>query len=224
MSYTPQVLSVPKGGTGVATTTAYAVQCGGTTATGAHQNVSGVGSSGQVLTSGGAGVLPTWASSSGIATVTGQIVTATGAFTYTPTANMKFVIVELQGAGGGSGGNDSIAASVGASGSGGAGGYVKFILTAAQVGASLTGSVGAGGAGGAAGANNGSAGGNTTLATAAAWTAGGGALGTGSTSVAGSTFTRNGGAGGTNAVGTGTVLVNINGGTGQYSARYHTSV
>ena len=175
--------------------------------------MSGVGTSGQVLTSGGAGVLPTWASSSGIATVTGQIVTATGAFTYTPTASMKYVIVELLGAGGGSGGVDGNLSGPASSGTGGAGAYAKFILTAAQVGASLTGSVGAGGAGGAAGANNGSAGGNTTLATTAAWTAAGGALGLGTTG----TTTPNpilGGSGGTNTTGTGTILVNMPGGAG----------
>lgn len=53
-------LTVPNGGTGAATFTAFAVICAGTTATGAFQNVSGLGSSGQVLTSNGAGALPTW--------------------------------------------------------------------------------------------------------------------------------------------------------------------
>jgi hypothetical protein len=53
-------VSVANGGTGAASFTAYAVICGGTTATGALQNVSGVGSSGQVLTSNGASALPTW--------------------------------------------------------------------------------------------------------------------------------------------------------------------
>jgi hypothetical protein len=48
------------GGTGNTTFTAYSVICAGTTATGAFQNVSGVGSSGQVLTSNGASALPTW--------------------------------------------------------------------------------------------------------------------------------------------------------------------
>ena len=48
------------GGTGNTTFTAYSVICAGTTATGAFQNVSGVGTSGQVLTSNGASALPTW--------------------------------------------------------------------------------------------------------------------------------------------------------------------
>lgn len=51
---------VAGGGTGNTTFTAYAVITAGTTATGAFQNVSGVGTSGQVLTSNGAGTLPTW--------------------------------------------------------------------------------------------------------------------------------------------------------------------
>ncbi len=51
---------VAGGGTGNTTFTAYSVICAGTTATGTFQNVSGVGSSGQILTSNGASNLPTW--------------------------------------------------------------------------------------------------------------------------------------------------------------------
>lgn len=51
---------VAGGGTGDTSFTAYSVITGGTTSTGALQNVSGVGSSGQVLTSNGASALPTW--------------------------------------------------------------------------------------------------------------------------------------------------------------------
>jgi len=53
-------LAVADGGTGVSSATAYAVLCGGTTSTGAFQSVAGVGSSGQVLTSNGAGALPSF--------------------------------------------------------------------------------------------------------------------------------------------------------------------
>src|SRR5215470_2549045 len=56
---------VVEGGTGAATFTAYSVVCGGTTSTGAFQNVSGVGTSGQVLTSNGAAALPTWQAAAG---------------------------------------------------------------------------------------------------------------------------------------------------------------
>jgi hypothetical protein len=51
---------VADGGTGVSSLTAYAVMCGGTTSTGAVQSIAGVGTSGQVLTSNGAGALPTF--------------------------------------------------------------------------------------------------------------------------------------------------------------------
>lgn len=58
-------IPVADGGTGVATTTAYAVLCGGTTTTGALQSIASVGTSGQVLTSNGAGALPTMQAAAG---------------------------------------------------------------------------------------------------------------------------------------------------------------
>lgn len=60
----PGTLSVARGGTGVATLTAYAPIFGGTTSTGAVQSGT-VGTSGQVLTSNGAGALPTFQTASG---------------------------------------------------------------------------------------------------------------------------------------------------------------
>lgn len=57
--------SVAQGGTGDTSLTAYAVLAGGTTSTGAVQSVSGLGSSGNVLTSNGAGALPTWQAAGG---------------------------------------------------------------------------------------------------------------------------------------------------------------
>jgi hypothetical protein len=69
-------VTVAQGGTGNATATAYAVQCGGTTSTGAHQSIASVGTSGQVLTSNGASALPTFQTiSSGATTL--KIVTDT---------------------------------------------------------------------------------------------------------------------------------------------------
>lgn len=59
----PIPLKVPSGNTGTATFTAYTPICAGTTATGAFQNVASVGTSGQVLTSAGAGALPTFSGS-----------------------------------------------------------------------------------------------------------------------------------------------------------------
>jgi len=53
-------LPVGSGGTGATSQTAYAVICGGTTSTGAYQSVASVGTAGQVLTSNGAGALPSF--------------------------------------------------------------------------------------------------------------------------------------------------------------------
>lgn len=151
--------------------------------------------------------------SSPISVIAVQRFTATGAFTYTPTASMKFVMVELLGGGAGGAGVPAAGGGTGSAGGGGGnGGYAKFLLTAAQVGASLTGSVGTGGNGGAAGVNNGTAGGNTTLATTAAWTAGGGAGGVAVAAAA--TTASTGGLGGTITAGTGTVAVSFSGGGG----------
>lgn len=58
-------VDVPAGGTGASSFTAYAPVCGGTTATGAFQGVASAGTSGQLLTSNGAGALPTYQTSSG---------------------------------------------------------------------------------------------------------------------------------------------------------------
>jgi hypothetical protein len=59
MAYKPRILNVADGGSGRSSATAYAVKCGGTTATGAEQSIASVGTAGQVLTSNGAGALPT---------------------------------------------------------------------------------------------------------------------------------------------------------------------
>ena len=58
-------LPIIEGGTGVKLTTPYAVICGGTTNTGPLQFIASVGTSGQVLTSNGAGSLPTFQTSGG---------------------------------------------------------------------------------------------------------------------------------------------------------------
>ena len=64
----PQTITLPlpvsEGGSGRTSATAYGVLCGGTTSTGAHQSIASVGTSGQVLTSNGAGALPTFQASS----------------------------------------------------------------------------------------------------------------------------------------------------------------
>lgn len=61
-------LGVGSGGTGLSTTTAYSVVFTGTTSTGAFQASAGPGTSGYVLTSNGAGALPTFQASSGVTT------------------------------------------------------------------------------------------------------------------------------------------------------------
>ena len=53
-------LAVNKGGTGVASVTAYAVLCGSTSGSGSLQSVASLGSSGDILTSNGAGSLPSF--------------------------------------------------------------------------------------------------------------------------------------------------------------------
>jgi hypothetical protein len=108
-SLTPtNAVGVAYGGTGATSTTAYAVQCGGTTSTGAHQAVSGVGTAGQVLTSTGAGALPTWQTpaggfAAGTVILFYQAAAPTG-WTQVTTQNNKALRV-VSGTGGGTGGS-----------------------------------------------------------------------------------------------------------------------
>jgi uncharacterized protein YdeI (BOF family) len=84
-------LNVAHGGTGNTTFTAYSVICAGTTATGAFQNVSGLGTAGYVLTSNGAGALPTWqvaASASAITGITVDTSTAPGTNPVLPSSGL----------------------------------------------------------------------------------------------------------------------------------------
>lgn len=128
-----------------------------------------------------------------------QVITATGAGTYTPTAGTASIIIELQGAGGGGGGCASPGGTNIAFGrSAGAGGYLRKRLTANFSGASY--SVGAKGTGGTAGANDGTDGGNTTFTDTAGsptvYTASGGGKGVGGTGGAPGGISVTGGAGG----------------------------
>ncbi len=125
-------LVVSNGGTGNSTFTAYSVICAGTTATGAFQNVSGVGSSGQILTSNGASALPTWqsAAAGGITTV-GDVTTGTVAFngtigtTLTSTTAGFNILVTAQGANTSTGGAIAVTGGAGGTGTtGGVGGAV----------------------------------------------------------------------------------------------------
>lgn len=174
------------------------------------------GVSGTVLTSNGAGTIPTFQAASGSTAgkVTAQKFTSTGSFTYTPTANMVTCIIDLVGAGAGSGGIASASGvSSTSSGGGGGGSYLKIYATSAQIGASATGSVGTGGTAGSAGNNNGGDGGNTTITinSGTAWTASGGSHSNGTAS--GSSTA--GGAANANTTGTNaTLMVNITGQNG----------
>ena len=60
-------LPVANGGTGLSTATAYSVVFSGTTSTGAFQASAGPGTTGQILTSNGAGALPTFQTSTAAA-------------------------------------------------------------------------------------------------------------------------------------------------------------
>lgn len=88
-------LTVPSGGTGLTSFTAYAVVTGGTTSTGALQQVSGVGSSGQVLTSNGAAALPTWQTVASWLLASGGTLTGANTITGTTTNILKYVFNSL---------------------------------------------------------------------------------------------------------------------------------
>jgi hypothetical protein len=128
------------------------------------------GTSGQVLTSGGASAAPSWATpaSSGQLIRAPQVLTGTS---YTTPAGCTLIIVEMWagGGGGGSGASGGGNATNCAGGGGGGGGFLKQAITVSPS-TSYTIAVGAGGAGGAGlGAsagrvgNNGTAGGTTSI-------------------------------------------------------------
>lgn len=145
-------VTVSGGGTGLVDCDPYSVYCGGTTGEGPLQQVAGLGSAGQVLTSQGNGMLPTW-SSAGAGGAGGPIavqIFTTGAGTYTPTAGTGSVMVEVLG--GGAGGETATGGIIGGAG-GGAGGYSRKLYLATDIGASQPYSVGAGGASDTVGSN-----------------------------------------------------------------------
>src|SRR3990172_7421126 len=84
---------VDQGGSGRTSATAYGVVIGGTTSTGAHHSVA-VGTSGQILTSNGAGAAPTMQGAPAgtvpnSGTVPGTILVGDGANGWTPTAALR---------------------------------------------------------------------------------------------------------------------------------------
>lgn len=131
------------------------------------------GTSGQFLQSGGAGA-PSWRT--GYVLGSFQIFTATGANTWTRPSGCRAVLVEVQGAGGGSGG--CAATGVGEfaeAGGGGGGGYSRKWVT--SPGSSETATVGAGGTAASAGANTGGTGGTSSFGAHCSATGGGGGVG-----------------------------------------------
>jgi hypothetical protein len=117
-------ISVANGGTGDSSLTAYAVLCGGTTSTGNVQSIAGVGTSGQVLTSNGAGALPTFqpaSGGSGITTV-GDVTSGSVAFNGTAgttlTSTTAGLTLTTASNSGGNGANASLTAGTSTFGSG----------------------------------------------------------------------------------------------------------
>jgi hypothetical protein len=93
--------------------------------------------------------------------------------TYTPTAGMKYCIIECIGAGGGGGGPNAIPNYSVGGGGGASGSYSRFLASAAQVGVSKVVTIGAQGVGGGAAVNGGN-GGATSVGTLCSATGGGG--------------------------------------------------
>ena len=207
---------VAMGGTGVATmTTAYAPVCAGTTATGALQVAStGLSTSGWVLTSRGADSLPTFQAitgGTGFTTIVNQVFVYTGAGqTYTPTANMKYCVIQCLGGGGGGGGATITAAGTSSVGGGGGGGeYAVGVFSAATIGASKSVTIGAAGA--ANSGATGGVGGTTTVGSTVISAVGGSG---GLTSAASVNINAKGGAGGTGGTGGSYRTPGANGGLG----------
>ena len=196
-------LTVADGGTGASSFTAYSVVLGGTTSAGALQNVSGVGTAGQVLTSAGAGVIPTWATIGGYTLLDTQTFNSSGTWTKTGiTGSPKFCVVWLWGGGGGGGRGDSNAPG----GGGGGGSCNVFVFPYSQLAATQSVTVGNGGNGRTSGSTAGGTGGNTTFATfAIAYGGGGGGYNNGG----------GGGGGGSGTAGQGADVANsLTGGAG----------
>lgn len=167
--------------------------------------------SGYVWTSTGTNTSPTWqavGATGAISQVVIQTFSTTG--TYTPTAGMKYCVLEVCGGGGGGGGAAPTGATdVGAAGGGGAGGYARIVASAATIGASQAVTIGAGGTGGSVAGGNGGNGGATSIG--AICVAAGGIGGTGETSGTNVVSFNPGGAGGSGT--TGTVLTTSSSGS-----------
>ena len=158
-------VGVANGGTGVATlTTAYGVLAAGTTATGAVQNI-GTGTTNQVLTSNGPGVLPSFKAASG-----GQLQTQLfiSPSTWTNPGSVTQVRVLVIGAGGGSG--SKLTTGSGTGGGGGVG-YAVNVPVSGPVAVTI----GVAGAGGTF-PGSGASGGTSSFGSLVSCTGGGGGV------------------------------------------------
>jgi hypothetical protein len=173
-------LPVANGGAGRTTNTAYAVICGGTTTGGAEQSIASVGTSGQVLTSNGAGALPTFQTAgggggfpSGTLMLFQQTSAPTGWTKQTTHDNKALRVVSGSASSGGSVAFTTAFASQGVSGTVG-----STTLSTSQIPShshnvtAITGTCGGGGDSGIAGYNGVSAINTTTFSTAAAGSGG----------------------------------------------------
>lgn len=96
--YAPGGTDVPvaDGGSGRSTATEYAVICGGTTTTGAHQSIASVGTSGQVLTSNGAAALPTFQThTTGVVLLTSGTVTSAATLDIVLTSFTAYRLIKI---------------------------------------------------------------------------------------------------------------------------------
>ena len=158
-------ISVANGGSGRTTNTAFAVVCGGTTTGGAEQSIASVGTTGQVLTSNGAGALPTFqaASAGGLGGMQVYTTAQTNTAFTIPAGITKLKVTVQAGGGGGaaSGAGDFGIVSFG--GSAGGGGTAIQFLSGLTPGNTILVTVGAGGTGGTAPSSNGGPGGVSSI-------------------------------------------------------------
>jgi len=213
-------VGVANGGTGLTSTTAYGVLAGGTTTTGALQNI-GTGTTGQILTSNGPGVLPSFqaAASSGFTNM--QVFTSPGTFT-TPSSTTKIKVTVVGG--GGAGSNAVPGTGTGAGGGGGGAAIYVGPVTASTPYAITVGTAGntssfgslasATGGGGGSGAGTGGAGGAGGAGSAGTLQLKGGGGGTGTVGIGGPSYLGGGGNNGIFPSGSGSAGGQYGGGGG----------
>jgi hypothetical protein len=210
-------LAIANGGTNA---TSFATTDGTVIYDGTRLVTTATGTAGQVLTSNGAGVAPTYqASGAGVGGT--KITKFTSSGTWTKDANSAWVQVMVFGGGGGGGsGRQGASTAAGGGQGGGTGGGSSFYTAASLLGATETVTIGAGGTGGVAQAGNNTDGNIGGAPTASSFGSNLVTLASGTNAAAGTNGTASGGIGGTgnysggNGGGNGTLTV---GGTGQPS-------